>query len=110
VSATRSVSVSKARNVESDNECPSNFSSRDVIRPGIVARYRRRGRFVCRCTGSISDPSLSGVQLLVSDSMGCVGIIALTPLQILYVFSVVAFEPNDLAVAFEREDVGCYSI
>src|SRR5262245_20177522 len=72
-------SISKRRNASSDSDSPS--SSR---------------------TAGMG----SGIELLVADAMGCIGVVALAPTEVFHVLGVIALEPHDFAVALEREDVG----
>src|SRR6185503_15493290 len=46
------------------------------------------------------------VELLVTDAVRLIGVLALAALQVLGVVRVVALEEHDFAVAFEREDMG----
>src|SRR5262245_1493730 len=62
-------------------------------------------RMSASASESMMDCELS-LQRLVADAMRPIGLITLAPAQILHVLVVVALEHHDLAVAFEREDVG----
>ena len=53
----------------------------------------------------MEDGLLPG-QFPVSDTMRLIGVFAQALLPIRFVVAVVAFEPDDLAVAFEGQDVG----
>src|SRR5579862_503302 len=68
---------------------------------------RSRGDGLAAVTGSDMLAGSSARQRLVPDAVRLRGVLALAPLEILDVLTVIALEPHGLRVALEGEDVSC---
>src|SRR6266481_9814040 len=69
--------------------------------------FEKRAALPCAALAGCFLNSLLLDQLLVSDPMWLIGVVAEPPLAVGFVVGVVAFEPNDRALVLERQHVRC---